>query len=300
MRVLLTGAEGQVGSEVAMLADEAFDVRAYSRSALDITSAAAINRRFDEAMPDIVVNCAAYTAVDRAEDEAELAHAVNADALGLLGRACADRGIGIIHLSTDYVFDGRKPTPYVEDDPPNPLGVYGASKLGGEEQLRAATDRHIILRVSWVFGRLGRSFVDTILRLARTRDTLTVVDDQVGAPSPAAAIADAVRRIAEATNATDEHWGTYHFSTAPPLSWCAFARRIVSAAAASGLLEAPPDVQPITTADWPAKAARPLNSRLDPAKVARTFGYEPQSWDVHLRHYLQSQAHAAIGTRHVR
>lgn len=288
MRILLTGADGQVGSEVALLADEAFDVRAYSRRALDITSAASIDRRFDEAMPDMVVNCAAYTAVDRAEDEAKLAHAVNAHALGLLGRACADRGIGIIHLSTDYVFDGRKPTPYVEDDPPNPLGVYGASKLAGEEQLRAATDRHIILRVSWVFGRLGRSFVDTILRLARTRETLTVVDDQIGAPSPAAAIADAVRRIAAAVCATEMHWGTYHFSTTPPLSWCAFARRIVAAGVEAGLLEKAPEIQPITTADWPAKAARPLNSRLDSTKLARTFGYEPQPWEGHLLEYIRT------------
>ena len=171
MRVLLTGAEGQVGSEVAMLADDAFDVYAYNRRALDITNAAEIDRRFDEATPDIVVNCAAYTAVDRAEDEPELAQAVNADALGLLGRACADHRIGIIHLSTDYVFDGRKPTPYVEDDPPNPLGVYGASKLAGEEQLRAATDRHVIAIATDAPGH-----VQTSLPLLALNDPAQVAD----------------------------------------------------------------------------------------------------------------------------
>ena len=292
MKVLVTGCHGQVGSEVSSLADQTFEVSAYGRGDLDITSAEAIERRFDEAMPDLVVNCAAYTAVDQAEDESALAYAVNADALALLGRACADRHIGIIHFSTDYVFDGRKRTPYVEDDAPNPLGVYGASKLAGEEQLRAATDQHVILRVSWVFGRLGRSFVDTILRLALRGKTLTVVDDQIGAPSPAAAIADAVRRIVEAVQTTEDKWGTYHFSTVPTLSWCAFARRIVSAAAQIGLLEDVPEIQPITTADWPAKVARPLNSRLDSTKAERAFAYEAQHWDEYLHEYLRSRLRA--------
>lgn len=289
MKVLVTGCHGQVGTEVSSLADDVFAVSPFGHGDLDITNAETIERRFDQAMPDLVVNCAAYTAVDRAEDESDLAYAVNADAPTLLGRVCADRGIGIIHLSTDYVFDGRKATPYVEDDAPNPLGVYGASKLAGEEQLRATTDRHVILRVSWVFGRLGRSFVDTVLRLARSRRTLTVVDDQIGAPSPAPAIADVVRRIAEAVHTTEEGWGTYHFSTVPTLSWCAFARRIVAAAAQVGLLDDAPEIQPITTADWPAKAARPLNSRLDSTKAERTFAYEAQRWDGYLHEYLRSR-----------
>jgi len=198
MKVLITGSQGQVGSEVARLSDNQFRATAFDRRSLDITNGNQVRRRLDAVRPDFVVNCAAYTAVDRAEDEPELAHAVNAEAVHLLGTACAERGISVIHLSTDYVFDGRKSDPYVEEDSPNPLGTYGASKLSGEELLRAVHDRHVILRVSWVFGRLGRSFVDTILRLARERDELTVVDDQVGAPAPATAIAHAVRQIAEA------------------------------------------------------------------------------------------------------
>ncbi len=289
MRVLVTGCHGQVGSEVVALADEAFDVCPFGHRELDITRADAVKRRLDEAAPDVVVNCAAYTAVDRAEDEPEVAHLVNADAVGLLGNACAARGIGIIHLSTDYVFDGRKPAPYREEDHPNPLGVYGASKLAGEERLRGATDRHVVLRLSWVFGRIGHSFVDTILRLARDRDTLTVVDDQVGTPTPAAAIATAIRSIAETTDVRPDAWGTYHYSATPAVSWCGFARCIVAAAAEYNLLADVPAIEPIRTADWGAKAARPLNSRLDATRAATVFGTKPVSWEAHLRDYLQSR-----------
>ena len=278
MNVLVTGGEGQVGSEVARLADDGFHARALDRRSLDITNADQISQRLDAVQPDFVVNCAAYTAVDRAEDEPEAAHAVNANAMHLLGSACAERGISVIHLSTDYVFDGSKPEPYVEEDAPNPLGVYGASKLAGEELLRTTTDRHVILRVSWVFGRLGRSFVDTILKLARERDELTVVDDQVGAPSPAVTIAQAIRQIVETASDRADLWGTYHFSTTPALSWCSFARRIVAVAAEVGLLARAPNVLPISTADWPAKAARPLNSRLNPARASATFGCAVEPW----------------------
>ena len=290
MKVLVTGSEGQVGSEVANLGDDAFTVSAFDRHGLDITNRDDIEYRLDETAPDLVINCAAYTAVDRAEDEPALAHRVNADAVRLLGDACARRKVGTIHLSTDYVFDGSKGGAYVEDDRPNPLGVYGASKLAGENHLRDATDRHIILRVSWVFGRLGRSFVDTMLRLGRERDELTVVDDQIGAPSPATMIAVAVRRIAATVATRDDAWGTYHFSTTPALSWCAFARRIIAAGFELGVLPTCPDVHPISTADWPAKAARPLNSRLDPHKAAATFGVHPQPWVADLRAYVQSRA----------
>ena len=288
MRVLVTGCDGQVGTEVAALSDRTFDVRPFARRDLDITSAGAIEHGLEEAMPDVVVNCAAYTAVDRAEDESEMAYQVNAEAVELLGHACARRGIAIIHLSTDYVFDGHKDTPYTEDDPTNPLGVYGASKLAGEVRLREATNRHVILRVSWVFGRLGRGFPDTILRLGATRDELTVVDDQIGTPSPAALIASAIRRIAEKALADDELWGTYHFATQPAVSWCAFARRIVTAGVESGVLRATPTVRPISTADWPAQAARPLNSRLNARKASQAFGLKPMPWTPHLVRYVQS------------
>ena len=288
MNVLVTGSEGQVGSEIVRLASEDFKVHAFDRRSLDITDLTAINQRLDEAKPDIVVNCAAYTAVDQAEDEADLAYAVNAHGVSLLGDSCSERAIGVLHLSTDYVFDGRKGEPYLEDDPTNPLGVYGMSKLAGEELLRTANHRHIILRVSWVFGRLGRSFVDTILRLARERGELSVVDDQVGAPSPAPAIARAVQTIIRTAVRSQTDWGTYHFTSTPPLSWYAFAREIIAAATANGLLTRTPRVSPISSTDWPSKAARPRNSRLDGTKTAAAFGYSPEAWSTYLQSYLRS------------
>ena len=286
MKILVTGADGQVGTEMVRLADDEFQVAGLTRGDLDITDRDAIARRLDEYEPDFLVNCAAYTAVDRAEDEPDLAHRVNADAVGWLGEACDTRGVGMIHFSTDYVFDGTKDGAYVEDDAPNPLNVYGASKLEGENRLRAATDRHLILRVSWVFGRIGRGFVDTILRLAKEQDELTVVDDQVGAPSPADAIAATVRSIVGNLAAGDDIWGTYHFSTEPTVSWCGFAREIVVTARAQGILAALPAVRGITTDQWPSSTRRPLNSRLCGARLADSLGIAPSTWRASLIGYL--------------
>ena len=290
MKVLLTGAAGQVGCEIAKLGDSAFKVHGFDRAALDVADPAQVAQRLDEVAPALVVNCAAYTAVDRAEDEPEAAHRANAEAPGVLGAACRARGIGVVHLSTDYVFDGAKPSAYHEEDLARPLGVYGATKLAGEEALRAANPRHIVLRVSWVFGRLGRSFVDTILRLARERPELAVVDDQVGAPSPAMTIAEAVRTIALAVAGREDAWGTYHFSTTPALSWCAFARAIVAAGTETGLLESAPAIRAITSDEWPAKAPRPRNSRLDACRLQAVFGIAPTPWQGALRDYIAALA----------
>ena len=288
MRVLVTGARGQVGSEMLRLARNDFQVVGLDRNDLDIADAEQVGHRLDEYAPDMLVNCAAYTAVDAAEDEPDAAHRVNAEAVGILGRACRDRGIGIVHLSTDYVFDGTKDRPYVEGDDPNPLNVYGATKLAGEELLRAATDRHLILRVSWVFGTIGRSFVDTMLRLAEERREISVVDDQIGAPSPAVEIAFAVREVAKVGVAREDVWGTYHFSTMPSLSWCQFARAIVDAGIETGLLATRPAVHAIRSSQWPAKALRPRNSSLGSARLAETFNLEPPAWEPCLRAYVES------------
>jgi len=293
VKVLVTGAEGQVGTEMVRLADDGFRVVGLTRRDLDITDQDAIARRLDEHEPDLLVNCAAYTAVDRAEDEADLAFRVNADAVGRLGQACAARGVGVIHFSTDYVFDGTKEGAYVEDDIPNPLNVYGASKLEGENRLRAAADRHLILRVSWVFGRIGRSFVDTILRLARERDELTVVDDQIGTPTPADAAAATVRAIAEHPAGLEDAWGTYHFSTMPAVSWCGFARAILAIATDVGLLPTVPRLKGIETSQWPARAPRPLNSRLDPSRLANVLELPPLCWEPCLRVYLATGVKAS-------
>ena len=287
MKILVTGAQGQVGTEVIRLADDDFRVVGLTRRDLAITDRDAIMRRLDEYEPDLLVNCAAYTAVDRAEDEADLAFRVNADAVGWLGRACAARGVGVIHFSTDYVFDGTKKGAYVEDDAPNPLNVYGASKLEGENRLRAATDRHVILRVSWVFGRIGRSFVDTVVRLARERDELTVVDDQIGAPSPARLIARTLRLIVDVLGEDQDHWGTYHFSTRPITSWCAFAREIVALAVGQGVLATVPKVSAVASSRWRGKAPRPLNSRLEPSKLNEVLGAPSPSWKGDLDDYIR-------------
>ena len=288
MKILVTGADGQVGTEMVRLADDEFRVVGLNRRDLDITDRDAITRSLDDHEPDFLVNCAAYTAVDQAEDEPDLAYRVNADAVGWLGEACDARGVGVIHFSTDYVFDGSKDGPYTEDDTPNPLNVYGASKLEGENRLRAATDRHLILRVSWVFGRIGRSFVDTILRLARERDELTVVDDQVGAPSPAEAIAETVRSMVDRMVEDGDVWGTYHFSTVPAMSWYGFARTILAISADDGSLPSVPSLRGIETNQWPARARRPLNSQLDARKLTNAFRSSPMYWKPYLRQYILS------------
>ena len=295
MKVLVTGAEGQVGSEMVRLSGDGFEVSGFDRRALDITEVGDVERRMDECTPDLLVNCAAYTAVDRAEDDPDTAYRVNADAVGLLGRSCAKRGIGIVHLSTDYVFDGTKDGSYSEEDVPNPLSVYGASKLAGEELLRDTTDRCLILRASWVFGRVGGSFVDTILRLAAERDEISVVDDQVGSPTPAAAIAGTIKRIGCAVAKRDAAWGTYHFSAAPPLSWFDFARRIVALGVETGVLRATPDVglTPIPSSAWPAKARRPLNSRLDMHKLTGAFSIYRPAWAPYLRQSVAAHGMAS-------
>ena len=286
MNILLTGAAGQVGSEVVQLHDDGFRVAAFGRDEVDIANAQDVERALDRTQPDLLVNCAAYTAVDRAEDERQLAHRINAEAVALLGRLCAVRNVGVLHLSTDYVFDGQKDGAYAEDDPPAPLGAYGETKRAGEAALRSANERHLILRLSWVFGRLGRSFVDTILRLARERTELTVVDDQVGSPSPAADIAAAIRTMALASQRKNV-WGTYHFAARPVLSWCAFARRIVALGQELGVLSSAPTVRAIATSEWPTKAARPLNSQLDAAKLEAVFGIAPKPWEPRLQDYLR-------------
>ena len=293
MKILVTGADGQVGSEMVRLADAEFRVAGLARRDLDITDRDAIARRLDEYEPDMLVNCAAYTAVDRAEDEPDLAYRVNADAVGWLGEACDARGIGVIHFSTDYVFDGTKDGAYVEDDTPNPLNVYGASKLEGENRLRAATDRHLILRVSWVFGRIGRSFVDTILRLARERDELTVVDDQIGAPSPAVAIVDTVNELARQLSGRGG-WGTYHFAMTPTVSWCEFAREIVAAASVEGLLASQPVVRGVASIERPTKAQRPLNSRLCADRLNTAMRLVPSSWQPGLFAYLGELGRSSV------
>lgn len=280
MRVLVTGREGQVvrallerGAGVPGL-----ELIAVGRPELDLTvpgSGAAVVRRI---APDVVINAAAYTAVDQAEDEPELAMRVNGEAAGELAEAARDLGAPIIQLSTDYVFDGRKPEPYVEEDPVGPIGVYGRSKLLGEERVRASNPDHLILRTAWVYSPWGRNFVKTMLTLARTRREVGVVTDQKGSPTSASDIADAIFTVLRAWSAGDSRDAgrTLHVAGSGTATWFEFAVHIFSLAVRYGLPSAM--TRPILTSDYPTKAGRPACSMLDSSAFLRRFGYRSPEW----------------------
>ena len=278
MKLLVSGARGQVGAALVALAGvEKVEVVGLDRSGLDIADKDAVFRVVEEHQPDIVVNAAAYTDVDRAEDEPELAFQVNRDGAKYVALACVAASIPLIHLSSDYVFDGRKSEPYSEDDLPNPLGVYGRSKWAGEEAIRAALDRHIILRTSWVFSPRGSNFVHTILSLARERDELRVVSDQYGCPTPADDIARALLVIAHKLVEVQNSWGVYHFAGLPPTTWFAFAQAIVDEANLRGMSRVE-SVTPISTSQYPTRALRPMSSVLATDKIEATFGIREADW----------------------
>lgn len=249
----------------------------------DIADEDAVRAGLAAHRPDVVANAAAYTAVDRAESEPEAAFALNRDGPDILGRACTERDVPLIHVSTDYVFGGDKVGAYVEDDPVAPLGVYGASKAAGEAAVRAAAARHLILRTSWVYSPFGTNFVRTILRLAETREELSVVADQHGCPTAADDIAAAIMTLAERLVAADAPFGTYHMAGAGACSWYDFAAEIVRLARPGA---ATPRLRAIGTADYPTPARRPRNSRLDCARLERDFGIVLPSWRDGLRRCL--------------
>jgi dTDP-4-dehydrorhamnose reductase len=285
-RVLVLGAGGQVGRELCRYAwPTGTSLIALDRSRLDITRREAIAAAFSEARPEIVVNAAAFTAVDRAESEAEAAWTVNRDGPAHIAAACHAAGIPLIHLSTDYVFDGKTSRPYREDDPVNPLGVYGASKEGGERAVREALREHIILRTAWVYSPHGHNFVKTMLRLAAERPALRVVADQTGSPTNAADIAAAIARIAEQLGSGNVAWGTYHFAGAGAVTWQGFAEAIFGLAAR--WRGPPPRVDAITTAEYPTPAQRPANSVLDCARIGVAFGIVPRPWRAMLAEAIE-------------
>jgi dTDP-4-dehydrorhamnose reductase len=276
MQVLVLGSAGQLGRELGRWSwprEVALTLR--SRAEVDITDPRAVEQAVGEA--DVVVNAAAYTAVDRAETEVERAFQVNRDASALLAQACARGGQALLQVSTDYVFDGSKAGAYVEDDPVAPLGVYGASKLAGEEAIRATWEQHWIVRTSWVMGAFGNNFAKTMLRLAREKDRLRVVADQHGRPTLARELASVIAQIVQRKlEGTPIAWGTYHFAAAGRASWCDVARHIVELQAAHTGRKPPVDA--ITTAEYPTPAKRPQNSELDTAKLERALGFRPAAW----------------------
>jgi dTDP-4-dehydrorhamnose reductase len=259
-RVLITGKNGQVGRELTERAAElAIDFVAFDSKELDIRDRVAVLAAVAKYQPTAVINAAAYTAVDKAEEEKELAYAVNRDGVENLALACKTQDIPLIHISTDYVFDGEKDSPYVESDTPNPIGVYGASKYAGEEVLRATWHKHVIVRVSWVFGRYGNNFVKTMLRLAKERDELGVVDDQFGAPTSSIDIA---RVLLSLVIEDKKDFGLYHLESNPKVSWHGFAQKIFEEAKMLGLIEKIPVVNPISSEQFPTPVKRPVNSKL--------------------------------------
>lgn len=276
MRILVTGARGQVGRELAVRGEaRSFEMEALDRQALDITDPRAVAEKVCRPGLALVVNAGAYTAVDRAEAEPELAFAVNRDGPAHMALACANAGIPLIHLSTDYVFDGEKKGPYLETDPVSPLGVYGRSKGAGEAKVRAHLHEHIILRTSWVYGVHGHNFVKTILRLAGERKVIRVVADQWGCPTSAADLAEAI--LAIAAQLRGNRWGTYHYCGEGATTWHAFAEAILAEARKHTPLVTE-QVEPITTAQYPTSAKRPANSTLDCSLLAKRFGIQPRPW----------------------
>jgi len=272
VKLLVTGRDGQVGAELVHALAALGEVIATDRAALDLADPEAIRRVLRETKPEVIVNAAAYTAVDRAEAEAGLALKINGDAPGLLAEEARRLGALLVHYSTDYVFDGEKAAPYVEDDPTHPLGVYGRTKLAGERAIAASGARHLILRTSWVYGARGRNFLMAILARARSGQPLRVVADQVGAPTSSAAIARATAELLKIVAGFSGAEGLYHFTAAGETSWHGFAQAIVAGA---GLKV---DVAPIATSEYPTAARRPKNSRLDNGKLARAFGLRLPDW----------------------
>ena len=282
---LITGAKGQVGSQLVqqLQAQPNTTVIATDRNTLDITNRAAVFQAAQTHRPDIIINAAAHTAVDKAESEPDFARAINVDGTRHLAEAAQNIGAAFLHISTDYVFDGKGETPYRESDATAPQSVYGQTKLDGETAALAACPRTIILRTAWVFGEHGNNFVKTMLRLGRDRDTLGIVADQHGAPTYAGDIAAALIKIAQhITTGQPTEYGVYHFSGSPYTSWHGFASEIFRHAAAQNLLPRVPVLNAIATSDYPTPAKRPANSRLDCSKIQAAFGIAPSDWQAAL------------------
>lgn len=278
MRLLVIGRQGQLASCLAERARARLDIELtmLGRPDIDLERPETLEPAIRGAAPDVIVNAAAYTAVDQAEDEPERAHRVNSDAPGVIAAAARSAGAVLIHLSTDYVFNGVSAEAYREDAPTNPRSVYGRSKLAGEEAVRQARGDHLIVRTAWVYSAFGKNFVRTMMTLAQTRDSLSVVADQLGNPSSAHDLADGLLAAADALQRGRGGTGTYHLAGTGAASWHEFAVAIQEECARAGLPSA--QVQPIATADWPTKAARPANSMLDCSRFAADFGFSMPEW----------------------
>jgi dTDP-4-dehydrorhamnose reductase len=287
IRILLTGGSGQLGAAIKALDwAEGVEVCAPGRAALNLSEHDSIASYLDSSSWNMVINAAAYTAVDKAESNHDLAHAINARAPGYLADWCADHDCPILHVSTDYVFNGRKTAPYTEDDPTDPVSVYGQTKRAGEQAVLAANPRHVIMRTSWVVSPHGQNFVKTMLRLAAERTHLRIVNDQHGAPTVAADLARAVQSVAlRQLTDTVAPSGIYHCTNAGETTWFGLAQAVFRLAEPHGITG--PVLEPIATAQYPTPACRPANSRLDCQKIGRDFGVTLAHWTVALEGMMQ-------------
>lgn len=285
MRVLITGKNGQVGScLVSQLSDiPSIDSLALGREEFDITNTEQVNKVVSDYQPTVIINAAAYTAVDKAETEVELANAINNLGPKILAKAAAQVSSAIIHISTDYVFDGNKEGLYAETDKVNPQGIYGQTKLAGEQSVAQECAAYIILRTSWVFSEYGNNFVKTMLRLAKTHDTLGVVGDQFGGPTYAGDIAKAIISIAQQLQEGSTKFGVYNYSGYPHVNWYEFAEIIFHTAVCQGIIHKQPSLNSIITAQYPTPAKRPSNSRLNAKKIKEAFSIETSDWKTALK-----------------
>lgn len=289
MRILISGQHGQVSTELQHHLKTLGELVVPGRAEFDLTDPQQLRQQVRRVRPDLIINAAAYTAVDQAENESQVAFAINATAPGILAEEAAQLGIALIHYSTDYVFDGNKSTPYNEDDAPNPLGVYGQSKLAGEQAITAVQGQHLILRTSWVYSNHGRNFLLTMQRLLQEKPELRVVADQIGAPTWAGTIAQSTRALIERWQAGQPGaWGTYHLTAQGETSWFGFAQAIGDALRAQG--KACANLLPIPSSDYPTPATRPLNSRLDGQRLQREWGVSQPDWQTALHECLAEQA----------
>ena len=277
MKILVCGRHGQVALALQEALRGLGDVQRLGRDGLDMARPGQLRAVLRQMAPDLIINAAAYTAVDQAESETQLAHAINTEAPRVLAEEAARLGAPLIHYSTDYVFDGSKPAPYNEDDAPNPLGVYGRSKLAGEQAITAVAGEHLILRTSWVYSLHGRNFLLTMQRLLQERPQLKVVNDQIGAPTWAATLAASTRALIERwRDGQAGAWGTYHLTAQGETSWFGFAQAIADQLKAQGRSCA--ELLPIPSSEYPTPARRPLNSRLDCSRLAREWHVSQPHW----------------------
>lgn len=302
MKILVIGANGQVGSEIIQrFMPTEHKMIALTRTELDCTDISAVNLTLSTIQPELIINASAYTAVDKAEDEAMLAHIINAEFVAQLALYCTKKKVPLIHLSTDYVFDGTKHGAYSETDSPCPQGIYAKSKLDGEQAIMSQLKEHIILRVSWVFGVYGTNFVKTILKLASSKDELRIVADQWGRPTAARDIARVLLEIVAKINRPSfNDWGVYHYAGAGITNWYEFSQVFIDLAKKKGMTLPLIHLNPIKTEEYVTKAARPKNSVLDTTKIEQILGIQCQSWDDYLAEvvdgFIKQNTNLAVNT----